>query len=249
MRVRRSDIAITMRGGVAEGFVFRPDGEGPWPGVLFLTDIGGIRDANIGMAERLAGEGFVVLMPNVFYRWGKPPVFDFSWKMGSPEMMKRFGELATPLTPDAVEKDQSTYLDFLAAQQGVAPGPFGVVGYCFTGAHALRAAAARPDKIAAAASFHGGGLYTDQPTSPHRVLSRVQARLYFGHAVKDQSMNEQAIAALEDALKAWGGAYENETYEGALHGWTVPGRAEIYNHEQAERAFEKLAALFKATLT
>jgi carboxymethylenebutenolidase len=111
----------------------------------------------------------------------------------------------------------------------------------------MRAAAARPDRIGAVASFHGGRLYTDQPTSPHRELPRIRARVYFGHAVEDKSMPAESIAQFEDALKAWGGRYESETYEGALHGWTVPG-GHAYNHPQAERAFEKLARLFAETL-
>ena len=111
----------------------------------------------------------------------------------------------------------------------------------------MRAAAARPDRIAAVASFHGGRLCTDQPTSPHRELPRIKARLYFGHAVDDKSMSADQISRFDEALKAWGGRYESETYEGALHGWTVPG-GHVYNHPQAERAFEKLTQLFEETL-
>jgi carboxymethylenebutenolidase len=111
----------------------------------------------------------------------------------------------------------------------------------------MRAAAARPDRIAAVASFHGGRLYTDQPTSPHRLLPRIKAGLYFGHAVDDKSMPADQISKFEDELKAWGGRYQSETYEGALHGWTVPG-SPVYNHAQAERAFGKLTQLFGETL-
>lgn len=244
----RQEVEIKTPDGVADGFIIRPEGKGPWPGVIFLTDIGGIREQNIPMAERVAAEGYLVLMPNVFYRWGKPPVFDFNWGMGSPEMMKRFGELATPLTPDAVARDESAFVDFLAAQNDVTPGKFGVVGYCFTGAHAMRTAAARPDRIGAAASFHGGRLFTDQPDSPHLLLPKIKAKLYFGHAVKDQSMTEDQITKFETALSHWDGEFESETYEGALHGWTVPGRAAVYNHEQAERAFFKLRDFFADAL-
>ena len=100
----------------------------------------------------------------------------------------------------------------------------GVVGYCFTGSMAMRTAAVRPDKIAAAASFHGGGLYTDAPTSPHLTLPRIKARLYFGHATKDQSMPAEAIEKFDAALASWGGKYVSEVYEGASHGWTAAGR-------------------------
>jgi len=111
----------------------------------------------------------------------------------------------------------------------------------------MRTAAAEPDKVAAVASFHGGGLYTDAPTSPHLVLPRIKARLYFGHATNDRSMPQEAIEKFDRALDAWGGKYQSEVYEGAFHGWTVPD-APIYNQAQAERAFEKLTELFANTL-
>ncbi len=199
------------------------------------------------MANRLAEQGYAVLAPNLFYRTSKIPVFDFPLKFGEERTTKRLGELSAPLTPDAMERDASAYVDFLAASDGVGTGPMGVVGFCFSGSMAMRAAAARPDRIAAIASFHGGRLFTDQATSPHLQLPRVKARLYFGHAVEDKSMPAESISKFEDALRAWGGRYQSETYEGALHGWTVPG-GHAYNHPQAERAFEKLTQLFAETL-
>jgi carboxymethylenebutenolidase len=106
----------------------------------------------------------------------------------------------------------------------------------------------RPDKIAAAASFHGGGLATEAPNSPHFILtSLVKARLYFGHATNARSMPAEAIERLTHALAAWGGEYESEVYEGAYHAWTVPD-SPVYNQPQAERAFEKLTQLFAETL-
>ena len=112
---------------------------------------------------------------------------------------------------------------------------------------ALRIAAARPDRIAVAVSFHGGGLATDAPTSPHLLLPRIQARLFFGYATRDRGMPEAAIERLDRALDAWGGSYESKVYEGALHGWTVPD-SPVYNQPQAERAFQKLTELFAETL-
>ncbi len=239
-----TDIEIRTGDGIADGVFFRPDGPGAWPGVLHLTDIGGIRPAYREMARRVAANGYAVLMPNVFYRTGKPPMFDFKPTMGEERTMKRFAELSGPLTPEAMERDASAYVDSLKGYDTVADGPMGVVGHCFTGAMALRAAAARSDKIAAAASFHGGGLYTDKPTSPHLVLPRVKARLYFGHAVQDRSMPQEAIDKLNAALKAWGGKYESEVYDGAYHGWTSLD-SPVYNQPQAERAFAKLTELLE----
>jgi carboxymethylenebutenolidase len=199
------------------------------------------------MAQRLASAGYSVLLPNVFYRTGRPPLFTFKVSFGDERTRQRFGELVAPLNPAAIERDASAYVDFLSAQPSVAPGQLGVVGYCFSGAVALRIAAARPDRIAVAASFHGGGLYTDAETSPHLCLPRVKARLYFGHAVKDRSMSETAIEKLDAALRAWGGRYESVTYDGALHGWTMPD-SQIYNQEQAERAMRALIALLASEL-
>lgn len=241
------EIEIRTSDGTSDGFLYQPDGPGPWPGVIHLTDIGGIRDANRNLSKRIASGGYVVLLPNVFYRNAKPPVIPPGLKHGDEKFMQRFQELARPITPEAVERDASAYVDFLAKQESAGRGAFGMVGYCFTGGVALRMAATRPDRIAAAASFHGGRLFTDDGSSPHRVLARVKARLYFGHAVEDHSMPREAIEKLEGALAAWGGRYESETYEGARHAWTMPD-SPAYNQPQAERALSKLRELFALTL-
>lgn len=232
--------------GAADGFLIQPQKEGRWPGVLYLTDIGGVRDANRGMASRLAGEGYAVLLPNIFYRNGKPPIFNFPFKIGDERFVKRMNEIRGPLTPEAMDRDVSAYVDFLAQQPSVSGQAFGAVGFCFSGQMALRAAAVRPDQIAAAASFHGGGLYTDAPASPHTLLPRVKASLYFGHGIEDRSMPQPAIEKLDRALASWGGKFESEVYQ-AHHGWTVPDNP-AYNETQAERAYEKLTDLLNSTL-
>jgi carboxymethylenebutenolidase len=229
-----------------ETLLLRPDGIADFPGVVFLTDIWGIRPANIGMAKRLAEKGFAVLMPNVFHRYSR--ITPNGWKPDvEAQTQKALATLFGTLTAAQMDSDGKAYVDFLLAQKGVKPGKVGVVGYCFTGQMALRMAAAVPDKIAAAASLHGGFLVTDTPDSPHRVIPKVKARLYFGHAVEDGSATPEQIATLEAALRDWHGAFQSEVYEGARHGWTVPG-SEVYNELQAERAFEKLVELFDATL-
>jgi carboxymethylenebutenolidase len=247
MSVKEQKIEIPVEGKTTEAYLFRPDGAGDYPGVLFLTDIMGIRDANLGMARRVAEHGYTVLVPNVFWRDGTLPIIDFAIKMGEERTMKRFQQLFASLLPDQMSSDSAVYLDFLARQPHVKAGKMGVVGYCFTGAMAMRAAAVRPDVVAAAASFHGGGLASDQPTSPHLLLPQIKARLYLGHAVEDKSMTPQMIAKLDAALKAWGGKFASETYEGAHHGWTVPSR-DIYNEKQAERHYVKLFETFDAAL-
>jgi carboxymethylenebutenolidase len=241
------EIEIQTADGTSEGVLYRPEGEGRWPGVIFLTDIGGIRPATREMARRIAAEGYCALMPNVFFRTGRPPLFDFPRVLGEERTMKRIAELSAPFTPEVMERDAFDYVEFLAAQDSVGEGAMGVVGHCFTGPMAMRAAAARPDRIAAAASFHGVRLFTDSPTSPHLSLPRIKARLYFAHAVKDNTMPEEAIEKLERALEAWGGEYESETYEDAYHGWTALD-SPVHNPPQADRAFRKLTELFGDTL-
>jgi carboxymethylenebutenolidase len=246
--MKERQVEISVREGSAEGFLYCPEGDGRWPGVLYLTDIGGIRAANREAAGRLANEGYAVLMPNVFYRTSRTPLQP-SLRSLSPEAAKeRLAELSQPLTPEAMEEDAAAYIGFLASQDCVRPDAMGVVGHCFTGKMALRTAAVLPDKIAAVASFHGGGLFTDAPTSPHLTLPRIKARLYFAHATNDRSMPEEAIAKLDRALKAWGGIYESEVYKDAYHSWTSSD-SPVYNPPQAERAFQKLTELLAETLS
>ncbi len=240
-------VSFSTPNGVADGFLYTRDDAKPRPGIIHLTDIHGVRAASRGMARRLAEAGYTVLLPNVFYRTGKPPLFDFPVNFAEDRTKQRFAELTQLLTPEAIARDATAYIDFLHAQKATAPGPVGVVGYCFTGAMALRIAAARPDVIVAAASFHGGGLHTDAPTSPDRELPKVKAQLHFGHAFEDRSMPAEAIVAFDQALAAWGGRYESLVYDQARHGWTVPDSA-AYNRAEAERAYASMTALFARTL-
>jgi carboxymethylenebutenolidase len=238
-------LEITAADGVADAILYAPD-EGRYPGLLFYTDIFGIRPTNQGMAKRVAEQGYAVLMPNVFYRYGKPP-FGANFKMGDPASMKLLQDLFASLTGAMMEKDAPHYVRALLDQPQVTGSNIAVVGYCFTGAMALRTAAVCADQVAAAASFHGGRLVTEETDSPHSRVPQVKAELYFGHAVEDQSMPPDAIEKLNDALKGWGGKYQSEVYEGARHGWTAPGR-DVYDEKQAERHYEKLFDLLKRNL-
>jgi carboxymethylenebutenolidase len=243
------EIEIKMADGVCDAVIYETDGKKP--GVIHYPDIMGIRPSHRAMAKRLSEAGFTVLLVNPFYRTVRGKCFDFTPNFGGDEKtMKRFGELAGPLTPEAMEKDAATYVNYLATQPSVSPARIGAVGYCFTGQTALRTAAARPDRVGAIASFHGGGLFTDKPTSPHLALSRIPATdgtaLYFGHALNDHSMPAEAITEFEGALKAWGGKYESVTYN-AAHGWTVAD-SHAYNEPEAEKAFGKLTALYASAL-
>ena len=245
--MREEKVQIKTSDGVADAVLYAPDGHGPWPAVLYYPDGIGIRPAFHEMAKRLASEGYVVLLPNIYYRTTSGRAFDFRIDFQQPKTRQRFMELSGPLTPEAMERDGLAYLDFLGSRPEV-KGRMGVVGYCLTGKMAMQTAAVASDRIAAAAAFHGGGLYTDDPGSPHLVLPRIKARLYFGHAINDNSMSSDAIAKFEAALAEWGGSYESETYP-ALHGWTVPDdELGVYDAAQAERHYAKLKAFFAEAL-
>jgi carboxymethylenebutenolidase len=246
--------------GTAEGFLYTPaqgaSSRAHWPGVLYLTDIWGIRPANQAMAQRVADQGYAVLMPNIFYRTDPLPVMPPGEPdINDPAVLRRLSHLLEAVDADRMRRDGLAYAEFLLALPQVAGSRIAVVGYCFTGQFALRAAAAAPRLVAAAAprlvaaaaSFHGGHLVTEAADSPHSELPNVTGELYFGHAVEDRSMPPAAIEKLDDALKGWGGTYQSEVYEGARHGWSVPGRP-VYDEVQSERHFAKLFDLLKRTL-
>ena len=239
-------VEIRTKDGIADAVLTRSDGDEKRPGILVLTDIMGYRPAYADIANHIAGHGYVVLTPNIFFRSGKPPIFEFPVDWEKESVTKRRKEITTALTNEAALRDGSEYFDFLAAQDGVASGPMGVVGFCYTGRIALQLAATRPDVVGAAASFHGGGLLTDDATSPHWLLPKVKARLYFGHATNVGSMPAEAIDRFESALGDWGGEYQSETYP-AGHGWMIAGRP-VHDPEQADRGFKKLIELFDETL-
>jgi carboxymethylenebutenolidase len=246
--MKKQEFKLTLPDGTTDAVLYTSDDSRPQPGALFIPDVGGPREVVSETAERVVNEGYTVLVPNPFYRTSEPPVFKFPRKQGDPATMQRMGELLAPLTPEAIDADTAAYLDFLTSQPTTKPGGVGVVGFCIGGLMTFRAAASRPDKVAVAISFHGGGLYkANDPKSAHLGLPKIKARLYFGHAVEDNSMNAGAIAELEKALKAWGGQYESEVYEGAHHGWTMLDN-HAYNQPQAERALAKLKSVFKESL-
>lgn len=229
--------------GISDATLVHPDGTNP--GVIVLTDIWGVRPAFVDLARRIAEHGYAVLLPNIFFRSGKAPFFE-NFDFQDPKTRARAGELTAPLTPEVMASDGAAYVDFLASQRSVSSAPMGVVGFCYSGQFALRIAASRPDRIAAAASFHGGGLYKDEESSPHRVLPRVKARLYFGHASNDSSMTAGQIEMFESALEKWGGDFSSETYN-ARHGWMIPGR-EMFDPDNAKKGFDKMIELFDGAL-
>ncbi len=237
--------------GIADAILAVPDGSGPWPGVLVYMDAFGPRPRLEEMAARIASEGYVVVVPNLFYRHGRVPVVDLP-DLTVPEnrsaIFDKLGPLMQSLTPELAMRDAGAYLDFLAADERVTDGPAGTVGYCMGGALALRTAARFPDRVAAAASFHGGRLATDAPDSPHREFGNIRAAVYIAHADNDGSMPPEQQRLVAETLAAAGVTYRAELYDGASHGFTMADTA-VYDEAATERHWDNLLDLFRRTLT
>lgn len=236
-------VEIQTPDGTADAYLARPDPE-RHPGVLFVMDAYGLRPVIEDMIERIASHGYAVLAPNVFYRGGRAPVVPLP-DHSDPDLRSTFFPKLRPLmeqlTPDAIERDAGAYLDCLAA---VASEPFAITGYCMGARVGLRIAAAYPDRIAALAGFHGGGLVTDAPDSPHLLAGRLEAEVYFGHADNDQSNTPEQVATLERALEEAGVRHRSEVYPNAIHGYTMSDTP-AYSEEHAERHFRELFALLE----
>ena len=249
--VRQTTIDIPTADGDADAYLTRPDGGGPHPGVLVFMDAFGLRPRLFEMADRIAGQGYVVLVPNLLYRHGRAPLIDLS-HLGDPQRRGEiFGQvmpLVLELTTEAVTRDVAAYLDTLAARDDVRARGVAAVGYCMGGTNAVRAAEAFGDRIAAVASFHGGRLATDQPDSPHLRVGGITGELYLAHADADPSMPADAVKVLEAALDEAGVTYRSEVYAGARHGFTMADTA-AYDAAAEQRHWTALFALLERTVS
>ena len=245
-------IEIQAPAGRAEAIVARPSaGNGPFPGVLFYMDAFGLRPRIQEMAQRIADWGYVVLAPNVFYREGTVAELAPEGDMSTQEGREAAGKAAFPrvgrLTPDKALPDIDAWVSALAALDDVAPGPIGTTGYCMGARLAVRTATSHPEVVAACGGFHGGGLATEDPDSPHLGLGNARARFVFGHADHDRSMAPDAVARLGEALHAAGLQASNEIYAGAPHGYSMADTS-AFHPEATERHFQELRALLDGTL-
>lgn len=236
-----STVDVPTADGVADAYLTRPD-DRPHPAVLFMIDAFGLRPRIEEMADRIAASGYTVLAPNVFYRAGRAPVLpapDFADPDNRASFMHAVRPLLEQLSPEHTAQDGAAYLDYLAS---VAPGPVAITGYCMGVRLGWRIAAAYPERVSALGGFHGGGLVTDAPDSPHRSAEKLNAELYLGHADQDANMTVEQIAVLEQALADAGVRFHSELYTGAMHGYTMSDTA-VYNQEACERHFTELFAL------
>lgn len=240
-------IGIDTRDGVCPSYIYRPAGSGPWPAVLVFMDGIGIRPAMLEIGERLASCGYFVLLPDLFYRSGPYAPMDPHTVFSDPEKRKVLMEkYFAPASPPNVMSDTRAFLDYLKSAADVRPGGIGTTGYCMGGLMSLTAAGTYPDEIAAAASYHGGRLASDAPTSPHLLADKIKARLYIAGAIEDASFPDDMKARLEAALTAAGVDHRIETYP-ARHGWVLRDTP-VYDEAACERHWRTLTQLFRDVL-
>jgi len=255
--VTMSDVEVKMAEGTCDAAFIRPR-EGRYPGILIWADIFGLRPVMRDIGKRIAAEGYAVLVPNPFWRTARAPVYDnvpafsFSNPVDRAKIQKHTGALNAP---GAADKDIVAYVAFLDAQREVdRSAKIGTQGYCMGGPLVVKTAAAVPDRIGAGASFHGGGLVTDKPDSPHLLAPKIRARMYFAVASNDDERQPDAKDKLREAFAVAKVPAEIEVFPNAKHGWCVPDMPPgedgkpVYSEPDAERAWAKLVALYKTAL-
>ncbi|HLJ55480.1 MAG TPA: dienelactone hydrolase family protein [Chthonomonadaceae bacterium] len=251
-----TDVEVKTPDGTCDAAFIHPK-SGAHAGVLIWPDAFGLRPAMRDFGKRLAADGYSVLVPNPYYRVGRAPTLDLDTRKFSfqnQDDMARLRKLMGGLSaPGAAEKDAEAFIAFLDAQKAVnRRKKIGTQGYCMGGPLVLKTCAAVPGRVGAGASFHGGGLVTDQPNSPHLLAPKIKARLYIGIAANDDERQPDAKDKLREAFESAHVPAEIEVYK-SLHGWCVPDMPEqngkpIYNKEEAERAWAKLTALYRTAL-
>jgi carboxymethylenebutenolidase len=252
-----SDEAVTIKtpDGNCDALFVRP-ATGAHPAVILWPDAFGLRPSMHEMAKRLAGAGYAVLVPNPYYRVSKAPQYETAANVDFKDnaMWAKLTPLRESINaPGAPERDAAAFVAFLDAQAGVDKAKkIGTQGYCMGGALALRSAAAVPARIGAVGSFHGGGLVTDKPDSPHLLAPKIKGRVLLAIAQNDDQKQPDAKDKLKEAFAAAKVPAEIEVYP-AQHGWCVPdmpveGGKPIYSKPEAERAWSRLLALYKAAL-
>ena len=245
--VVESDVMVRTPDGSVDAALFHPAGSGSWPAVLMWPDILGLRPAFRDMGRRLAAEGYVVLVPNPFYRTKRAPIVTGPFDFNDPKQIKPLLDLKATLTDARIDSDAKALLAFLDQQkQTNRHKGAGVQGYCFSGPFAFHTAAVRSDRIRAVGTFHGGGLVTMDADSPHLLIPKTKASFVVAIARNDDAKQPDA----KDVLKATFAAAKRpaivEVYP-ADHGWCVAG-SPTYDHASAERAWAELLNLYRSNL-
>ena len=241
------EVSIETPDGQADAFFVHP-ADGPHPGVLLWPDAFGLRPAMRQMATRLAASGYAVLAVNPYYRKTRAPILPDGADFTDPDTRTTIMSMMSSLDAGTHETDAGSFVDYLDAQPAVAKNrKLGTMGYCMGGPMTLRTAATRPDRIGAAASFHGGRLVTDDPDSPHLRAPEMKAQLLIAIAANDDEAEPGVKNVLRETFEKHGLPAEIEVYAGALHGWCPPD-SRVYDEAQAERAWARLLALLDRAL-
>jgi carboxymethylenebutenolidase len=241
--VSQQTVTIQTGDGECDASLHLPEGSGPWPAVLMYPDAAGLRDTFRAMGERLAGLGYVTLVPNIYYRSGDFAPFDIRTLFSDPGERERLGTLMASLDRPALTRDSDAYLSFLLARPEVGATAVGTTGYCMGGSLSLTTAGLHPDRVAAAASFHGGNLApADNPNSPHLLAASIAAEVYVAAAADDPSFPADQEQRLEEALSSAGVRHTVETYP-AGHGFAVPDNP-TYDAGAERRHWDALADLY-----
>ncbi|WNG89621.1 dienelactone hydrolase family protein [Mycobacterium sp. ITM-2016-00317] len=219
-----------------------PDSGGPWPGVVMYPDAGGARPTFRAMADRLAGYGYAVLVPDVYYRDGDWAPFTMSTVFEDPAERKRLSGMIAKVTPEIMASDAAALFDYLGGRPEVRGDAFGTTGYCMGGRTSLVIAGRLPERVAAAMSFHGGGLVTDAADSPHLLADRIRAAVYVGAAKSDRSFTAADGELLDKALTAAGVEHVIEWYS-AFHGFAVPDNGP-YDEPAARKHWDAMRSFF-----
>ncbi|CDZ53930.1 dienelactone hydrolase family protein [Neorhizobium galegae] len=242
----KHDIEIETKDGTAKTAVIKPaNGAATGKGVILYIDAFGPREALYRMGQRIADAGYTVLVPDLYYRSGEYGPFNARTAFSEESTKTRIRAMMQTATQALTAQDGAAFIEALEAE-GVT-GAIGTVGYCMGGARALTAAAHYPERIKAAASFHGGNLASDAEDSPHRLADRIKARVYVGVAGVDNSFPPEQSARLAEAFRTGGVDHIVENYVGMAHGWAVPDHS-VYDKDGSERHFKRLLTLFEETL-
>jgi carboxymethylenebutenolidase len=245
--VTEEDVAVKTADGSADAVLFHPSGKGRWPAVLMWPDILGLRPVFREMGKRLAAQGYVVLVPNPYYRTKRAPIVEGPFDFNNKDAMNGIMAFRNALTDAMVDRDSAAFVTFLDAQpQTDKRKKAAVQGYCMSGPLSFRTAAARPDRIGAVATFHPGALVTDKASSPHLLIPRTRAAYLVLIAKNDAERMPKEKDDLDAAFKAARRPAKVEVYP-ANHGWTVAG-SQTYDEQQAERAWAELLPFYRANL-
>jgi carboxymethylenebutenolidase len=239
-------VIIATHDGDCPAHVLTPDGDGPWPAVIFYMDALAIRPTLVDMATRLAAAGYVVLLPDLFYRFGPYAPLDPKVVFAG-DFRASIGPMVATTSNGKAAEDTAAFLAYLDTRGDVAGTKIGTVGFCMGGGMALTVAGTYPERVGAVASFHGGNLATDDPASPHLLAPKIAAEVYVAGADNDHGYPPEMEVRLDKALTDAGVAHRCEIYAGAAHGWMKPDFT-VYDEAAAERGWAEMLALFDRRL-